>query len=247
MLPVAQQNSAAMSEEAGERAERSRASRGCMDPRRWEEGDEREAPAVSPCCQTLAARMVVVTVATALVLGLLCSVLVAASKADQAFKASQKDPGIQLQQCLKERQDLEQLLLSVTQDSRLCPSGWLWWRRRCYFFSVGRQENLRWNESAEFCRRHGSSLVVITEPAEMEFLLNVMRKFPQVAFLWLGLTDAEQEGRWRWSDGSDIQHYLPLTVEWDSDDRDCADLRGGGSLFAASCEAYGPWTCKRDS
>lgn len=36
-----------------------------------------------------------------------------------------------------------------------------------------------------------------------------------------------------------------LTVEWDADHRDCADLRGGGSLFAASCDAYGPWTCKR--
>lgn len=38
-----------------------------------------------------------------------------------------------------------------------------------------------------------------------------------------------------------------LTVEWDADHRDCADLRGGGSLFAASCEAYGPWACQRDS
>lgn len=35
-----------------------------------------------------------------------------------------------------------------------------------------------------------------------------------------------------------------LTVEWDTDHRDCADLRGGGRLFAASCDAYGPWTCK---
>lgn len=36
-------------------------------------------------------------------------------------------------------------------------------------------------------------------------------------------------------------------MQWDSDDRDCADLRGGGTLFAADCEEYGPWACKRES
>lgn len=38
-----------------------------------------------------------------------------------------------------------------------------------------------------------------------------------------------------------------LIVEWDSDHRDCADLRGGGRFFAARCDASGPWLCKRDS
>lgn len=54
-------------------------------------------------------------------------------------------------------------------DSRcsLCPAGWRWWRNHCYFFSVQREENLNWNESAEFCRRHGSSLLVIKDSAEM--------------------------------------------------------------------------------
>lgn len=49
----------------------------------------------------------------------------------------------------------------------LCPAGWLWWRDRCYFFSEGLSEELGWKESAEFCRRHNSSLVVIEDPAEM--------------------------------------------------------------------------------
>uniref|UniRef100_A0A3B5PY43 C-type lectin domain-containing protein n=1 Tax=Xiphophorus maculatus TaxID=8083 RepID=A0A3B5PY43_XIPMA len=50
---------------------------------------------------------------------------------------------------------------------RLCPEGWLWWRWHCYFFSVGLQEDRRWNESAEFCQEHNSSLVVIKDDAEM--------------------------------------------------------------------------------
>uniref|UniRef100_A0A3P9PDA1 C-type lectin domain-containing protein n=1 Tax=Poecilia reticulata TaxID=8081 RepID=A0A3P9PDA1_POERE len=50
---------------------------------------------------------------------------------------------------------------ALPEDSRcrLCPEGWLWWRRHCYFFSVGLQENRRWKESAEFCLEHNSSLL----------------------------------------------------------------------------------------
>uniref|UniRef100_A0A3Q3H0R0 C-type lectin domain-containing protein n=1 Tax=Labrus bergylta TaxID=56723 RepID=A0A3Q3H0R0_9LABR len=59
------------------------------------------------------------------------------------------------------------LLLCVDSRCSLCPEGWMWWRSHCYFFSVGLQEHLRWNESAEFCRRHNSSLIVIKDYAEM--------------------------------------------------------------------------------
>ncbi|XP_034531961.1 CD209 antigen-like protein E isoform X4 [Notolabrus celidotus] len=155
----------------------------------------------------------------------------------------------QLQQCQKERHDLTLMLRAATQDPRcsLCPDGWLWWRGHCYFFSVGLQENLQWNGSAEFCWEHDSSLAVIKDSAEMEFIQGVMKSFPKFPFLWVGLTDSQQEGHWLWSDGTNIQDYMSLTVEWDSDHRDCADLRGGGSLFAASCEAYGSWICKKVS
>lgn len=64
---------------------------------------------------------------------------------------------------------LNQCFFLLCGDSRcsLCPEKWLWWMGRCYFFSVGLQENRQWNESAEFCRQHNSSLVVIEDSAEM--------------------------------------------------------------------------------
>lgn len=42
-----------------------------------------------------------------------------------------------------------------------------------------------------------------------EFIQAVMRKFRQFPFLWVGLTDAQQEGQRLWWDGSDFQHYMP--------------------------------------
>lgn len=59
------------------------------------------------------------------------------------------------------------LLLCADPRCSVCPGGWLWWRGRCYFFSVGLQENRQWNESAEFCQQHNSSLAVIKDSAEM--------------------------------------------------------------------------------
>ncbi|XP_032439556.1 C-type lectin domain family 4 member M-like isoform X2 [Xiphophorus hellerii] len=168
----------------------------------------------------------------------------AAQEEDPAFRNKQTE---NLQQCQEECQDLKMMLHLATQDSRcrLCPEGWLWWRRHCYFFSVGLQEDRRWNESAEFCQEHNSSLVVIKDDAEMDFLQGVMCNATKFPFLWVGLTDSQQEGRWLWLNGKDVQD--PLAVQWDNDDRDCADLRGGGTLFAADCEEYGPWACKRES
>nr|XP_046235981.1 CD209 antigen-like protein E isoform X2 [Scatophagus argus] len=223
-----------------------RASSSRMDSRNQEGDAEGETPA--GYCQTcqLAAGLAVVMATTILVIGLLLCLVLSAPHADQSSETELME---RLQQCQKELRDLDVMLHAVAQDSRcrLCPPGWLWWRSRCYFFSVGQQENRQWAASAEFCQQHNSSLAVIKDSAEMEFIQGVMRKFPQFPFLWVGLTDTEQEGRWLWWDGSDIQHYLPLTVQWDADHRDCADLRGGGSLFAASCDAYGPWACKKDS
>ncbi|XP_028284993.1 CD209 antigen-like protein C isoform X2 [Parambassis ranga] len=170
----------------------------------------------------------------------------AAPKVDQSSIVSGTEL---LEQCHKERHDLNLMLHTVTQDSRcrLCPDGWLWWGGHCYFFSSGLQENRQWNESTEFCQQHNSSLAIIRDSAEMDFIQGEMLKFSQVPFLWVGLTDTKQEGQWLWEDGTDVQHYMPLEVQWDADHRDCADLRGDGSVFAADCEAYGPWVCKRAS
>ncbi|XP_030285477.1 CD209 antigen-like protein C isoform X2 [Sparus aurata] len=224
------------------------ASKRHVDMRNQEDDAERETPADAGSRRTC--RLVAVVVATTvLVIGLSLCLVLYAPEVDQTSKTSEMQLKERLQQCQKEHRDLSLMLRTVAQDSRcrLCPDGWLWWRSRCYFFSVGLQEDRQWNESAEFCRKHNSSLAVIKDSAEMEFIQGVMREFPQFPFLWVGLTDTEQEGQWLWWDGTDIQHYMQLTVEWDADHRDCADLRGGGSLFAASCEAYGPWACQRDS
>uniref|UniRef100_A0A3Q3AZ67 C-type lectin domain-containing protein n=1 Tax=Kryptolebias marmoratus TaxID=37003 RepID=A0A3Q3AZ67_KRYMA len=133
----------------------------------------------------------------------------------------------------------------------LCPAGWLWWRSRCYFFSVARQEDLRWNESAAFCQRHNSSLVVIEDFAEMVTICRATKtlelRLRGVVVPAVGVSDTAGEmpelfQALSWSQGSVFfAGFSP------GGDEDCADLRGRGSLFAAACDVYGPWACKKRS
>ncbi|XP_034531959.1 CD209 antigen-like protein E isoform X2 [Notolabrus celidotus] len=188
-----------------------------MDSRNQEEEAARETPADAgrrhTCNMTPG---VIVTISTAvLVTGFLLCLMTfvrwtAAPEDHLVYRTKVTQLMRQLQQCQKERHDLTLMLRAATQDPRcsLCPDGWLWWRGHCYFFSVGLQENLQWNGSAEFCWEHDSSLAVIKDSAEMEFIQGVMKSFPKFPFLWVGLTDSQQEGHWLWSDGTNIQDYM---------------------------------------
>ncbi|XP_053495166.1 C-type lectin domain family 4 member M-like [Ictalurus furcatus] len=128
---------------------------------------------------------------------------------------------------------------------QLCPKRWHMFKGHCYFISAGLEEDRKWAESLEYCVQHNASLAIIQHEAEMEFIVNQLSRFSETPFLWLGLTDAQVEGVWAWQDGTLLQNHRFIKVQWDSEHRDCADLRGDGSVFACDCESYGPWLCAK--
>ncbi|KAJ8338214.1 hypothetical protein SKAU_G00371800 [Synaphobranchus kaupii] len=150
-------------------------------------------------------------------------------------------------QCQEDLRSMSLLLFSISRDRRrqLCPERWLWAWGSCYYFSVGLEDDRKWDESMEFCEKHNASLAVIEDHREMEFIQVEMRMYQQMEFLWVGLTDRQEEGHWVWQNGRPHQNQSLLKVLWNSEHRDCADVRGDGSLFAASCDAYGAWVCEK--
>uniref|UniRef100_A0A3B3RU83 C-type lectin domain-containing protein n=1 Tax=Paramormyrops kingsleyae TaxID=1676925 RepID=A0A3B3RU83_9TELE len=71
-----------------------------------------------------------------------------------------------------------------------CPTGWISFNFKCYYVS---DERKTWIDSQEDCRHKGADLLIINSLKE-----ELMFSKDQRA--WIGLTDKEHEGTWKWRD-----------------------------------------------
>ncbi|XP_067173446.1 C-type lectin domain family 17, member A-like [Apteryx mantelli] len=138
------------------------------------------------------------------------------------------------------QQDLASLRDSLAELLRPCPRGWAAFGGSCYFFSAtGR----RWREAEGFCAARGAHLLIVDSAAEQDF---VVRTAPQPRGYWLGLSDREKEGSWRWQDGT------PLGLSfWSSGEpnggreENCGTLLPDGRWNDLACDRPDYWVCER--
>ncbi|XP_023442668.2 C-type lectin domain family 17, member A [Dasypus novemcinctus] len=122
-----------------------------------------------------------------------------------------------------------------------CPEGWLPFERKCYYFSTSTKS---WNGARTFCQENYSHLVIINSVAEQRFVAKAHGS-PRV--YWLGLTDKDREGDWRWLDGSPVSLSF-----WDPHEpnniyeEDCASMNKGGTWNDLACEKTTYWICERE-
>uniref|UniRef100_A0A8C6UDA8 C-type lectin domain-containing protein n=1 Tax=Neogobius melanostomus TaxID=47308 RepID=A0A8C6UDA8_9GOBI len=72
--------------------------------------------------------------------------------------------------------------------------GWEYFEGGWYLGSNTKQS---WNESRKFCQEKGADLIIINSIQEQEFARTTF-----YGVRWIGLSDLDQEGVWRWVDGS---------------------------------------------
>uniref|UniRef100_A0A668TZZ6 C-type lectin domain-containing protein n=1 Tax=Oreochromis aureus TaxID=47969 RepID=A0A668TZZ6_OREAU len=66
----------------------------------------------------------------------------------------------------------------------------------CYLLS---ERSASWDEARKDCRDRGADLVVIDSPEDQTALTNIA-----TTEAWIGLNDREQEGTWKWVDGTPL-------------------------------------------
>ncbi|XP_051259628.1 CD209 antigen-like protein E [Dicentrarchus labrax] len=142
--------------------------------------------------------------------------------------------------------EMTQELERLTGLVKTCPEGWKMFNNTCYLLS---NESGTWDKAREDCRNRGADLVVINSDEE-ETLLS--KFIPYRA--WIGLTDREEEGTWKWIDGT------PLTLTYWA--RNQPDNGGGSSKWGEedcahistedfnhwndrSCEDSVQWICEK--
>ncbi|XP_041957608.1 CD209 antigen-like protein E [Alosa sapidissima] len=116
-------------------------------------------------------------------------------------------------------------------------TGWKYFRSSIYFFSTVRKT---WYEAREDSKQRGADLVIINSKEEQTFL-SVRRTEG-----WIGLTDREREGVWRWVDGT------PLTRRywWSGQPNDYQGNQDCARLYNTKwddkpCSTHYVWTCEK--
>ncbi|XP_030643870.1 C-type lectin domain family 4 member E-like [Chanos chanos] len=65
-----------------------------------------------------------------------------------------------------------------------------------------------WSQSRQYCREKSADLVIINSREEQEFVDSLSKG--SFASFWIGLTDRDTEGVWKWVDGTALN-----TGYWD--------------------------------
>ncbi|MGH0182097.1 UNVERIFIED_CONTAM: hypothetical protein FKN15_022682 [Acipenser sinensis] len=89
-------------------------------------------------------------------------------------------------------------LLFVKLCANTCSGSWNLFNGAFYYFS---KENKVWKEARTFCQSQNSDLAVINSEEELKYLQD---KGPANE-LWLGLSDSDNEGTWKWLDGRVVE------------------------------------------
>ncbi|XP_065146855.1 C-type lectin domain family 4 member M-like isoform X2 [Paramisgurnus dabryanus] len=127
-----------------------------------------------------------------------------------------------------------------TQQPLQHTDGWKYYRFSYYYIS---SEMKNWNESRRYCRERGADLIIINNKEEQDFIKKTMSS--PVRF-WIGLTDIEVEGRWKWVDGSTLTTRFWVTPQPDGKRNANCVLSTSSGWFDYQCSYSTKWICEKN-
>ncbi|XP_063739436.1 CD209 antigen-like [Eleginops maclovinus] len=152
----------------------------------------------------------------------------------------------------EERDDLKRIILDmVTTNKNLAEErhnltttqtdcGWLYFNDSAYHFSSIEKN---WQESRDDCLQKGADLVIINSQEEQNFLSQFKKT------MWIGLTDLETEGTWKWVDGTPMtERYWGPNEPNGKTSENCGDTKQydvGNHWNDENCNVKVFWTCEK--
>uniref|UniRef100_A0A8C1KJD6 C-type lectin domain-containing protein n=1 Tax=Cyprinus carpio TaxID=7962 RepID=A0A8C1KJD6_CYPCA len=85
----------------------------------------------------------------------------------------------------------------LTAELVLLTAGWTYYQYSFYYMS---KEQKNWTESRRYCKERGADLIIINNKEEQDFVHNTSGN----ATFYIGLTDIDVEGTWKWVDNSTL-------------------------------------------
>ncbi|XP_064794728.1 C-type lectin domain family 10 member A-like [Oncorhynchus masou masou] len=123
------------------------------------------------------------------------------------------------------------------------PKGWTLFQSTWYYIS---SEVKSWDESRQDCIERGADLVIINSKDEQTFLTNLNKR------IWIGLTDKDIEGTWKWVDGTKLTTSYWTGKQPDNGggdpiygEEDCAEIVMGWIWNDISCVNHYNWVCEK--
>ncbi|XP_028576820.2 hepatic lectin-like [Podarcis muralis] len=119
---------------------------------------------------------------------------------------------------------------------------WEYFDGRCYYFSL---RKATWHTAKSLCAERNSSLVVIHDEAKQNFLESRTKN----ERYWIGLTDINEEGQWRWIDGISYLNNYKKWRQGEPNDHetkeDCAQIHEAGEWNDVPCNFQSFYACEK--
>ncbi|XP_076027206.1 uncharacterized protein LOC143016654 [Genypterus blacodes] len=135
---------------------------------------------------------------------------------------------------MRDREDFKKQVL----ENARCSADWMQFGNVCYLFFTSPMKT--WNESKYDCQSRGAQLAIIPSEDEMKFTFGFINK------AWIGLTDEENEGDWKWVDGTSANttHWRKKQPDNWNGKEDCAEINVK-EWNDLPCSSPNHWICNK--